>query len=241
MDQIGGDAFALYRKANMADLDHQTAVLAWQGYDAPEFTTVMFQDHADAGARLLADDVAALRVTHSGPFAPNVTVVAHSYGSTTAGLSFQRYGLADSVDQAVLIGSPGVGGDARTVTDLHLRDDQLYFGSASRDVVTTLYGQLGDDPSLDSFGGTRFKAENINRHAGLPWQFDDHSLYYDDATDSESLYAMAEIVTGQGDQLGAHDMIAEGRHTVTFMTDRGPVSADIDPENLRTPTSGHQH
>lgn len=39
MDQIGGDAFALYRKANMADLDHQTAVLAWQGYDAPEFTT----------------------------------------------------------------------------------------------------------------------------------------------------------------------------------------------------------
>lgn len=48
-------------------------------------------------------------------------------------------------------------------------------------------------------------------------------------------------VTGQGDQLDAHDMIADGRRTVTVTTYRGPVSADIDPETLRTPTSGHQH
>lgn len=198
MDQIGGDALALSQEAHGADPASSTAVIAWQGYDAPEFSNVMFQDHADAGARLLADDVAALRVTHSGPSGPNVTVVAHSYGSTTAGLSLQRYGLADSVDQVVLIGSPGVGGDPHTVTDLHLRDDQLYVGSASRDVVTTLYGELGDDPSFDSFGGTRFKAENINRHLSLPWQFDDHSLYYDAGSHCESLYAMADICHGTG-------------------------------------------
>ena len=59
MDQIGGDAYALYRESLAADPAHQTAVIAWQGYDAPEFSNVMFQDHADAGARLLAADVAA--------------------------------------------------------------------------------------------------------------------------------------------------------------------------------------
>lgn len=122
-----------------------------------------------------------------------------------------------------------MGGDARTVTDLHLRDDQLYVGSASRDVVTTLYGQLGDDPSLSTASGAHALGRKTWRRAAFRGSRTDHSLYYDDATDSESLYAMAEIVTGQGDQLGAHDMIAEGRHTVTFMTDRGPVSADMDP------------
>lgn len=240
MDQIGGDAYALYRESLAADPTHQTAVIAWQGYDAPEFSNVMFQDHADAGARLLAADVAALGVTH-GAGSPNVTVVAHSYGSTTAGLALQRYGLADSVNQVVLIGSPGVGGEAHSVTDLHLRDDQLYVGSASRDVVTTTYGQLGSDPSYDSFGGTRFKAENVNRDFGFPWQFDDHSRYYDDGTHSESLYAMADIVTGQGDQLDDHGMVAEGRRTDTITSYRGSYSIDVDPENSRTPTAGHQH
>lgn len=241
MDQIGGDAYALYREAEAADRSRTTAVIAWQGYDAPEFSNVMFQDKADAGARLLAADVAGLAITHSGGDA-NVTVVAHSYGSTTTGLALQRYGLADHADQVVLIGSPGVGGDATTVADLNLTATRLYVGSASRDVVTTTYGQLGSDPSNDTFGGTRFKAENITRQSGLPWQFDDHSKYYDDGTHCESLYAMADVVTGHGDQLGTHDLLAQGRHVETTTSARGlPVRTEIDPEFGRTPTSGHQH
>ena len=125
MDQIGGDAFALHQEAKAADPTKRTAVIAWQGYDAPEFSNVMFQDHADAGARLLADDVAALHATHVGG-SPDLSIAAHSYGSTTAGLALQRYGLADWVKRVAFLGSPGVGGSATTVSDLHLHDDQLY-------------------------------------------------------------------------------------------------------------------
>ncbi|HRW17298.1 MAG TPA: alpha/beta hydrolase [Dermatophilaceae bacterium] len=238
MDQIGGDALALYKESRRAD-PASTAVIAWQGYDAPEFDDVMFQDKADAGARLLAADVHGLTVTHAGDV--DVTVVAHSYGSTTTGLALQRYGLADDVDQVALIGSPGVGGDARTVSDLHLTSDRLYVGSASRDVVTTTYSQLGHDPSHADFGATRFRAENITRQSGLPWQFDDHSKYYDDATHCESLYALADIATGNGDALDEHGMLAQSRRTETVTTYRGSTTIEVDPESRRTPTSGHQH
>ena len=125
MDLVGYDALALFQEASRADHRHTTATIAWQGYDAPEFDTVASQDKADAGGQLLAKDLAALNVTHVGVDS-RLTLVAHSYGSTTAGLSLQRYGAADAVDQVVFIGSPGVGGSAHTVADLHLRPCLLY-------------------------------------------------------------------------------------------------------------------
>lgn len=233
MNQVGGDALNLYVESAKTNPAEETAVVAWQGYDAPEFTNVMSQGKAEAGAKLLTRDVSALQSTNHGD--PRVTVVAHSYGSTTTGLALQREGLADHVDQVALIGSPGVGGDAENVRDLHLRDDQLFVGSASRDVVTTTYSELGHDPSMDTFGGTRFKAENVNRESALPWQFGDHSRYYDRGTHSESLYALAEVVTGRGDQLDDHGLVAEHRSQQP-----APFQVD-DPEWDRAPTQGHQH
>ena len=241
MEQIGADAAALYLEAKRADDVSPTAVIAWQGYDAPEFDNVASQANADTGAPLLVADVQALHVTHADS-AVNVTVVAHSYGSTTAGLALQRYGLADSVDQVVMIGSPGVGGVARTVADLQLSHDRLFVGSASTDVVTTTYGALGADPSVTDFGATRFGAENISRQLGLPWQFDDHSKYYDDVTHYEALYSMADIVTGQSGQLAEHGMLAVGRDSYIVANPLGPPTlVTVDPERVRTPTSGHQH
>ncbi len=242
IDQVGGDAYNLYLETRAADRSRSLATIAWQGYDAPEFDNVMFQGNADAGARLLAADVSALNLTHTGGD-PRITVVAHSYGSTTTGLSLQRYGLADSADQVILIGSPGVGGSADSVSDLHLRPDQLFVGSASRDLVTTAYGQLGADPAEDTFGGTRFKAENVNRVADNrnPFNVDDHSLYYDVGTHSESLYAMADIVSGHADLLDDHDMIAVGRHRYTGGDIEAGFDYTEDPEWVRKPTSDHEH
>ncbi|AKU18310.1 alpha/beta hydrolase [Luteipulveratus mongoliensis] len=238
VSQVGGDAYNLWAEANKAGPSAPTAVIAWQGYDAPELTNVASEAKARAGARLLTRDVAALTVTNHHD--PNVTVVGHSYGSTTTTLALQSEGLADHVDQVVLIGSPGVGGDADSVSDLHLNRDQLFVGSASRDVVTTDYQLLGTDPAEEGFGATRFKAENVHRDAGLPWQVGDHSRYYDPG--SESLYAIADIVSGHRGELAAHDLLAGSRQSeVGGSPYVGPTSTTHDPEHDRAPTGGHLH
>jgi len=176
-----------------------------------------------------------MRTTHDGPVG-TLTVVGHSYGSTTTGLALQREYL--EVDQVVLIGSPGVGGAARTVTDLHLPGSRVFVGSASRDIVTTVPESLGADPSEDTFGATRFEAESIKRS----WHtsFADHSLYYDSGNQSESLYALADIVAGHRDRLGQEGMLAQSRHLQTGIGSRGmPAELVVDPESSRTPTAGH--
>jgi hypothetical protein len=143
--------------------------------------------------------------------------------------------------QVVLIGSPGVGGEARTVADLGLDKSRVFVGSASRDIVTTVPDSLGEDPSEDTFGATRFQAESVERS----WHtsFADHSLYYDSGNHSESLYNLADIVTGHGDRLGQDGMLAEPRHTETVVgfDDSGPHDLTVDPEASRTPTAGHDH
>ncbi len=239
MDQVGADALTLFTEAKKADLGVRTATIAWQGYDAPEFLTVASQDNAQGGAPLLAGDVHALAVTHHGD--PLITVVAHSYGSTTTGIALQHNGLAGDADQVILIGSPGVGSNAQDVRDLHLSPDQLFVGSASRDLVTTNLAVLGANPADDTFGGARFEAENVNRDGGL--NFVDHSRYYDAGTHSESLYNMADIVSGHADRLLSDGMLAAPRHTdVTYAGPYGGSTVvTTDPEYDRRPTGGHQH
>jgi len=150
VNNVASDALHLYGAARAADEGRDTVVVAWQGYDAPNWAQVPFQDAAGAGAKLLAADVNAMRTTHDGPIGM-LTVVAHSYGSTTTGLALQREHLG--VDQVALIGSPGVGGDAKSVADLHLLPSQVFVGSASTDIVTESPGLLGANPAEAGFGG----------------------------------------------------------------------------------------
>jgi pimeloyl-ACP methyl ester carboxylesterase len=163
VNNVASDALHLYFQARRAD-PGQTAVVAWQGYDAPGDVDVLSQGAAEAGAKLLAADVNAMRVTHAGAVG-TLTVVGHSYGSTTTGLALQRDHM--HVDQVALIGSPGVGGDATTVAGLHLKSSQVFVGAASLDIVTQLPPVLGANPTLDTFGGIRFEAEWIDRGSGI--------------------------------------------------------------------------
>ena len=244
------DGLNVYQETQSAAPDSKNSVVLWMGYDAPDSPTdtrIATTGLAREGGSLLARDVNAFDVTN-GDKDSHVTVIGHSYGSTTLADAAAGFGM--HTDDVVLVGSPGTD-MAKTAADFHLPEGgHLYVGAASSDPVTHLAGVqipltpfpptpfdlpspgipvgLGADPAVDGFGSTRFKAEV----PGLNNPFSDHSEYF--TPGGESLYAIADITSGNGAVLEDHGMAA--RHRGEYL------SADsVDPELLRTPTTGHYH
>jgi pimeloyl-ACP methyl ester carboxylesterase len=235
------DALNVYEEAARADWNKDTAVVMWMGYDAPDALpdlSVASPEMARAGAKTLAADVNALDVTHDGG-PSHMTVIGHSYGSTTVADAAAGFGMR--ADDVVLVGSPGTD-LAHSAADFHLpADGHLYVGAASSDPITHLgKGQLsmpgvsvglGTDPAVDGFGSTRFKAE-VSTWSANP--FHDHSEYF--APQSESLFSISDIVSGHGDALEHDGMTAPHRVGLP-----GDIFDNIDPEKWRLPTTGHHH
>ena len=235
------DGVRLYEESARADWGKQTAVVMWVAYDAPNtaFDPRLYEPYlARAGGRLLAADVNALTVTHQG--APtHMVVVGHSYGSTVVS-DAAAYGMR--ANDVVLVGSPGTD-RAHSAADFHLPSGgHLYVGAASGDAVTwspghvrgpgligPTLGGLGGDPAADGFGSTRFKAE-VPCFTANP--IDDHLHYCDDG--SESLFSIADVISGHGDALQHDGMTA--RHRGEYLMGQG-----FDPEALRPATTGHRH
>ena len=250
------DATNLYTETLAATGQGRGAcVLAWMGYDTPDAIVdprVAQTALARRGGAALAADVNALKVTHRGP--SHVTVIGHSYGSTTVADAAAGYGL--DADDVVLVGSPGTD-LARTASDFHLPEaGHVYVGAASTDPITNLAGipiaapdtglapepiGLGADPAADGFGSTRFKAEVEGWTLG---SWTDHERYFDSG--SESLYGIADITSGHGTALQSHGMTAAHRDSLL-----GPLSPRLglpnwsipllDPELTRPATAGHHH
>jgi hypothetical protein len=221
------DAMNLWDQANAADPDNTHSVISWMGYDAPDGftdTRVANPDLARAGGDLLAADVNGLWTTHHHP-QQHMTVIGHSYGSTTVADAFAHSGM--QANDAVLLGCPGTD-VARSAADFHLDGGHVYVGSASTDPVgyigtapeylhdylnrtlgypVGLDAGLGLDPAGDQFGSIRFDAEVAGRE-GL--DTNDHSHYYD--MGGESLRAMTYIATGESGELGDEGLLADGRH-----------------------------
>lgn len=239
------DAARVYDQTSKADPTQSTAVVAWMGYDAPDSMAdvrVGQPDLARQGGDLLASDVNALGVTNQDD--SHVTVIGHSYGSTTVADAAAGSGMR--VDDVVLIGSPGTD-LAQSAADFHLSEGgHVYVGAASTDPVTHFGGNqstvpgtditvgLGNDPADDDFGSTRFKAEV----PGLTNPISDHSSYLQPG--SESLYSIATIASGQGDKLEELGMTADHRFQIGIpgLPEMGP---QLDPEILRPGTSGHTY
>lgn len=220
------DAINLWEQSQLADPTHTHAVISWMGYDAPDGfgdTRVANPNLARAGGDLLAADVNGLWVTHQDP-SQHVTVIGHSYGSTTVADAFAGSGM--HANDAVLLGCPGTD-LARSAADFNLDGGQVYVGSASTDPVSYigtapeylhdylnrelnypvgLDAGLGLDPAGDQYGSVRFDAEVVGRNGLDPG---DHSHYYD--TGSESMASMTYIATGNSDALAEEGLLADGR------------------------------
>ena len=248
------DAINLWEQSNAAEPNGKHAVISWMGYDAPDGFSdpdVAAPGNARDGGELLAADVNGLWVTHSPDAQQHVTVLGHSYGSTTVADAFAQSGM--HANDAVLLGCPGTD-LARSAADFHLDGGQCVcrfgvVGSGQLDrggagVVARLaqprvsairWGWMRASASIpagDAFGSVRFDAEVVGSD-GL--DTNDHSHYYDRG--SESLRAMTRIATGTSDQLGAEGLLAEGRHqprrAAAADRDRSAVPAPDPPATRR--------
>ena len=257
------DAINLYEQANAADPNNPTAVIAWMGYDAPndfnDVERISTPALARTGGQALAQDVNGLWATHLGG-GEHLTVLGHSYGSTTVADAFALGGM--HANDAVLLGCPGTD-LAPNAGSFHLDGGHVYVGDASTDPVgmlgqlngatkhffgDDLVGQLlgtdpglGTDPAADGFGSVRIRAEvpgsdGINPH--------DHSFYYHRG--GEALQSMADITSGHGDALESDGLAAPHRYQPgkVNIPGLGPVGiglpgtpAAIDPEWQRSPGS----
>ena len=195
--------------------------LDWPG-DGLDMGSVLNEDKAEAGGKNLADFIDGLRASDQRPEDQdsNLSVIGHSYGSTTAAHGAHDHGL--DADSLTLIGSPGAGGDdVNSASDLGMPEGKVYAAAADNDFVSWL-GRDGDvgmgkDPTQADFGakvftsapGEDFHAETIS--VGV----ENHTSYFDRDTNQQSLDNLAAIVRGDepevtgGRTQEANDMAAD--------------------------------
>ncbi len=173
LDRISGDiahADAVADSADLAATSGRTAVIAWDGYDAPQsIIPDAAQGHyADDAEPLLRSFQQGLRATHVGPTSRN-TVLGHSYGSTVVGHT-ARDGTLDA-DAIVFAGSPGVG--VRDVRGLRRPPGTVYSTTGAADPIEITHAwwlgpaddALGSDPSDPRFGAHVFLADPHGGHS----------------------------------------------------------------------------
>ncbi|WP_199440393.1 alpha/beta hydrolase [Umezawaea beigongshangensis] len=188
------DSFSVSQAGNLREAmgPEGSATVQWLGYDAPGWAIGEVDDPAQAregGANLVAD-VDGYRAAATGD--QHVTVIGHSYGSTTVGHAGMN-GLA--ADDIAFVGSPGVG--ASNVDQLSAGPGHVYAGATEHDPVVqgTSQSWFTEDGSSTgpydrSFGATVFGTPDSK---GV---VDAHSQYYDRG--SESVENLAKIANGDG-------------------------------------------
>lgn len=125
------------------------AVVSWIGYRAPGVIEVPRQDRAHAGGANLASFLDGIHDSR-GTAPRSVTVLGHSYGSTTAAEALAQ--TRHRVDSFATYGSVGFTG---TTTPEHLNVDRVYAAEGTND-HTARFGRIGrtdprDLPDVDTF------------------------------------------------------------------------------------------
>jgi hypothetical protein len=235
IDENGSQALNLYEETVNSMLSEDpprpgsVSTIAWIGYDSPNFNPesmwpgdlgasagdlahTVTQANAQAGGNALSQFVDGLNSTHTGGDQPHLTVIGHSYGSTTS--SYAAAGGMDA-DSLVLIGSPGASEGVHHASDLNMPAGQVFVGAADDDPVSWLGGEdgvfpgswddglgLGPDPAQHDFGATVFGVDNGQEFLGpgglvSTGFMQNHTNYFDDG--NPALATMADVVSGNSD------------------------------------------
>ncbi|MGW1761623.1 alpha/beta hydrolase [Streptomyces mirabilis] len=213
LSSIDGDisrAELLQDQATTTDPTHSTASIMWLGYDAPQSLLGDATDAkwADNAREPLSSFLTGIDAAHGGHV--NSTVLGHSYGTLVAGETMRDHPDLP-VDNAILVGSPGVG--VNHAHDLNIPADHVWAATAKNDMVNMApppagqwaplnpmaYWRLfndhsvmyGNDPTSDEFGGQTFGVAD-GKFPLTDGLMPAHSQYWE----GDSLADMAKIATG---------------------------------------------
>ncbi|GGO92644.1 hypothetical protein GCM10011584_29520 [Nocardioides phosphati] len=203
--EVGAMALAVRGATQLRAPHDRTSTVAWVGYDAPadddlhrgrldprdlaDTIRVAGPGAAEEGGHELRDFVADA-TRHD----QDVTVIGHSYGSTTA-----AHAASDGLDadRLVLLGSPGAGVDRASGLRL-----PTFVAANDLDPVTWIgspeghhAGPLGHDPAARDFGATRLPTDHVAApHVDQPDAFVAiHCSYL--LPGSSTLAAVGDVVT----------------------------------------------
>ncbi|MEU4763858.1 alpha/beta hydrolase [Actinosynnema sp. NPDC023794] len=197
-------SFGLSQAANLREQmgADGNATIQWLGYDAPGWAPGEVDNPAQAregGANLVADVNGYRAAAEAAGHDPHLTVIGHSYGSTTVGYAGMN-GLA--ADDIAFVGSPGVG--ASNVDQLSAGPGHVYVGATEHDPVvqgtsSSWFTEDGSSigPYDDRFGAKTFGTTDGTSALGA------HSEYYTEG--SESVQNLARIATGDGGSVTSQD------------------------------------
>ncbi|MGW7356403.1 alpha/beta hydrolase [Streptomyces sp. NPDC054802] len=214
LESIDGDigrAEALQSEAERQDPARSTASIMWLGYDAPQgiLTDATETKWADKAQQPLGNFLQGIEEANHRDV--NQTLLGHSYGSLVAGQTMRDH-LDLPVDNAIMVGSPGVGVDH--AKELNIPTDHVWAATAKNDLINLApppagplaplnpkaYMELfddhsivhGNDPTSDEFGGRTFDVPD-GKLPGAGWEMmPAHSQYWDE----KPLGSLGKIVTG---------------------------------------------
>jgi hypothetical protein len=215
MDQLQHRAELENKRANPTG-HSTTATVTWIGYQAPQWGGDLFGEDsvagyhaAKAGAEQLVPFLQGIGAARDQD--THLSVLGHSYGSTTAGLALRQN---TGVDDVVFFGSPGIG--TSHVDDLLVPEGHTHYIEARWDPVGDL-GRFGIDPShMDGIVHASAKESTVvDPMTGETRHFTEvtgHNSYLVD--DSTSQYNMSVVVAGVPDRrvsdrgLGVGDVLS---------------------------------
>lgn len=161
----------------------KVAMVSFFGYDAPPgILEASNTDMAQAGAKKLSSFLTGIDAAREhGAGDAHITVAAHSYGSTTAGIAATLVGDG-VIDDLVQFGSPGSG--VHYVSELHVPEGHMYVSAAS--YKDDMVQGLGPDPSFgknpDTMEGYKHLSGNVGWFLPFPTIGFKHSSYFKEGT-----------------------------------------------------------
>lgn len=196
-DSLGDydDKASTMRKNVKEYTDGSVAIVEYLNYDAPQDVDVMSTDKAQAGAQRLAGFLNGLDASREhGAGDAHVTVAAHSYGSTTAGIAATKVGDG-VIDDLVQFGSPGSG--VQDVGELHVPKGHAWVSAAPyrHDMVQGVGPDATFGKNPDTMPGYRHLSGDVGDTPWHPTGWGEHSSYFKEKT--KALDDISRVIAGE--------------------------------------------